>query len=118
MSGQGRGDTAHRTGLEAKRSGCNAGCSTQYTPFVRPSQGMENLPRLLVGPRVDQVHHLGHQGQIVAAETGRLLPLVAILVQPTDGDVVPRPVGLVLPDGGLDLPQANLMDGFLLGRLV
>ncbi len=60
---------------------------------------------------------LRQERQIVSTEAGGVFPLVTILVEPGEGDVVPGAVlGVVLPDGGLDAAQTHFMDGLLLGH--
>ena len=67
-------------------------------------------------PAMGLIDHLGEQQQIVAAEALGLLPVVTVLVEPGDGHVVPGADGrLVLPDRGLDRPEADFMDGAGLG---
>ncbi len=51
---------------------------------------------LLVDPRVSQIGHLDHQGQVVAAKTVAGLPLVPVLVDPQDGDVLADALGSVV----------------------
>jgi len=68
----------------------------------------------LVDPRVGEVGDLGQDQEVVAAEAGSGLPLVAVLVEAGKGGVVPH-TGLcvVLPDGGLDRADSDF-NGFLL----
>ena len=70
------------------------------------------LLRLLEDPRVGHVDDLGHEGQVVASKTFRGLPVVPVLVEALDGDVVASAgLGVVCPDGGLDGAEAYLMNG-------
>src|SRR5690606_1725713 len=63
--------------------------------------------------RVRQIGDLGQDQQVVAAEALGGLPVVAVLVDALEGDVVPgRSAGLVLPDGGLDGADSNFRYGF------
>ena len=42
---------------------------------------------LLEDPRMSQINHLGEQLQVISAERLRLLPLVAVFVEPADRDI-------------------------------
>lgn len=60
------------------------------------------------------VYHLGDQGQVISTETGRILPLVTILVESADRDVVAGSLlGFVFPDGRLDTSDTNLVNWLL-----
>jgi len=63
------------------------------------------LGLLSADPGVGEVRDLGHEQQVVTAERVGVLPLLAVLLETGEGDVVTDPaVGVVLPDGGLDRP--------------
>ena len=80
----------------------------QSVLFLRPVVALA----LFVDPGMGLIDHFGHQRQVIPTEAGGILPLVAVLVEPTDGDVVPRSVlGFVLPDRGTDATEADLVDG-------
>ena len=57
------------------------------------------FPLLLEDPGMAQVGDLGHQGQVVAAETRGVLPLVAVLVETRD--VTSKVKGVVRDDAML-----------------
>jgi hypothetical protein len=66
--------------------------------------------RFVVNPGMGEVRSLGDHEQIIATEAIRLFPAVVRLVDTAETDVVARSVvRLVLPDGGLDPSQANLV---------
>ena len=64
--------------------------------------------RVLVSPCVYQINHLGDQWQIISTEAGRLLPVLSVLVQSMDLDVVADSVdGFVCPNRPLHGSEAN-----------
>ena len=70
---------------------------------------------LLIDPGVGQVGDLGDERKFLAAEAGRGLPFVAVLVEARDGHVVARAVvRFVRPDRRFDAAQADFVNGFLL----
>ena len=74
------------------------------------------LNLLFANPSVSEIRNLCDEQQVVAPERVGVLPIFAILVEPGDGDVEPHAaVGVVSPEGGLNRPQPNLVDGFVLG---
>lgn len=70
---------------------------------------------LLEDPGVGHVGHFLNQGQVVSPEAVRILPLVvAVLVEPADGDIVPSAVlGIVFPDCSFDPAQSDLVNGLV-----
>jgi hypothetical protein len=72
---------------------------------------------LLEDPSVRQIGDLDHHRQVIATEAVAGLPLLAITVNPLDGDVVAdAALGLVRPNGGLDASQPHFMDWFIAVR--
>lgn len=70
---------------------------------------------LLIDPGVGHVGDFGDEGEFLAAEAGRGLPFVAVLVETRDGHVVARAVvRFVRPDGRFDAAHPNLVNGLLL----
>ena len=58
--------------------------------------------------RVGLIGHFGEQQQVVATEALRALPLIAVLVETGEGDIVPRAaVGSVRPNRSLDATDAD-----------
>ena len=69
---------------------------------------------LLEDPCVSLVADFRHEWQIVAAEARRILPFVAVLVEPSNGHVVAWTVlRFVLPNGSTDATEANLVNRML-----
>lgn len=65
----------------------------------------------LEDPGVAEIGDLGQKRQVVATETGRVFPRIAVLVETSEGRVVEYSVlGLASPNGGLDAPHADLLD--------
>ena len=63
--------------------------------------------------RVGLIGHFRKQQQVVATETLRALPLIAVLVEAGKGDIVPRAVvSFVQPNRSLDATDAEFRDGF------
>lgn len=63
-------------------------------------------------PRMRLIGELGDLQQIVAAEGRRGLPGLAVLVRTLERDVEDNAfAGAIGPDGGLDPPEADLLDG-------
>ena len=64
--------------------------------------------RKLEDARVGEVGHFPKHQQIVAPEALRALPLIAVFVEPGEGDVVPRLIlGAILPNCRLDATDAD-----------
>ena len=63
--------------------------------------------------RVGLIGHFRQYQQVVASEALRRLPLIAVLVEAAEGDVVPRAVdGFVSPDCSLDGADSDFSNGF------
>ena len=68
---------------------------------------------LLGDPGVTVVRRLGHDQQVVVAETERVLPVVlAVLVGAAEGDVVHQPAGIAVHE---DVPPHGRPDGAVAG---
>lgn len=90
------------------------GSQRPVAQLTGPSLAAGLLPAgMAANPRVGLIGHLGQHEQVVAAKVARLLPHVAVLVQPGQRDVVPLTgLGLVPPDRGFDQPQPYFVDGW------
>jgi len=85
--------------------------------------GLRQLPLAEVGrqvgggtglghPRMRLIGELGDLQQVIAAEGRRSLPRLAVLVAALERDVEDHALpGAIGPDGGLDPPEADLLDG-------
>ncbi len=80
----------------------------------RSSGELSSVPTLPVveDPGVGLIDHLREEQQVVTTETVGGLPMVAILVKPRDTDVeAGSTFALILPDGGFDGFETDLMYG-------
>ena len=63
-------------------------------------------------PRMRLIREFGDLEQVIATEGGRGLPSLTVLVRALERDVVDDALaGAIDPDGGLDPPEADLLDG-------
>ena len=64
--------------------------------------------------RVSPIGHFGQHQQVIATKALRGFPLLAVLVEAGEGDVVPRAAfGFVWPNRSLDTSDSDFSDGFL-----
>ena len=114
-SGERKRPVVRRTGLKTLQKCGPRSRRKRLPPRNRsaPDSASRFAPGSAEDPGVDHVGDLGHQRQVVAAEAGRVLPLVAVLVETADGHVEHAAVlGFVLPDRGLDPAEPNLVNRF------
>ena len=102
-------ERARRSGW-LRRSLCGVAARTR--PPEAP--GVLLLPE---AARMGEVGHFRKHQQIVAPEAVRTLPLIALFVEPREGDVVPGLVfGSVAPNGRFDAPDSDFINGFLVSH--
>ena len=77
------------------------------------------FPRKLEDARVGLIGRFRKHQQVVAPEALRALLLIALFVEPREGDVVPGLVfGSVAPNCRFDAPDSDFINGFLVSHHV
>ncbi len=89
---------------------CCRSCSLA-APSESSTVAVRGIVSLTENPGMSLIHDFGYERQIVTPETGRVLPIVTVLVKTADGHVVTSTVlSGILPDRSLYAAHSDFVD--------
>lgn len=91
-------------------------CLQRASPKRKPLRSPFRLSGLVANPLESSGGNQAHNQEVVATETGGVLPVVSVLVGPLETDIKQWAfVGLLAPDAGTDGAMSDFVNGLVVG---